>query len=343
MPNALLVWCQQRLAPYDPDPPTPKNFSKAWADGRCFVCLIHSFFPSKVPLATLRAAPPVERHRAAYRLAKELAGIADLLVAEDTVVCQDSLSIQAYLSLWPQKLDSSVKVVGGLKPGSSAKHAAAPIVKAASTSTFGDSPASSIKPSYTTKTPSKPSYTTKTPSKPSYTTKTPSKPSYSTPPKPSVTPPAAAPPPSTFTAPSYSQKPPSMPNLRPSRIAVAAAPPPHPTPPIPYQKPSQQPYHQPHHLPYLQPSFEQLYPPHDYYGEPTFIPPAAPAASPPPPPPQINRGSKPSALMEPSHALPITPPPLNRGTKPVQHLVVEDWPPPPINRSSKPHYIGLDE
>ncbi|MDP2437299.1 MAG: hypothetical protein Q8P67_16265, partial [archaeon] len=225
MPNALLVWCQQRLAPYDPDPPTPKNFSKAWADGRCFVCLIHSFFPSKVPLATLRAAPPVERHRAAYRLAKELAGIADLLVAEDTVVCQDSLSIQAYLSLWPQKLDSSVKVVGGLKPGSSAKHAATPIVKAASTPTFGDSPASSIKPSYTTKSPSyttkspsKPSYSTKTPSKPSYSTKSPSKPSYATHPKPSVTPPAA---------PSYSQKPPSMPNLRPSRIAVAAAPAPH--------------------------------------------------------------------------------------------------------------------
>ena len=113
--NALLTWCQTNIE-RTPGAPRVTNFTKSWADGMAFVYLLHAFYPTDVKIATFQQMMPVKRHQRIYDLAYELGGIPKLLEAEDTVVVQDSLSIQTYLTGWIQKLDStSVTVVGGLR------------------------------------------------------------------------------------------------------------------------------------------------------------------------------------------------------------------------------------
>src|SRR3989338_4188493 len=113
--NALLSWCQTNIE-RTPGAPRVTNFTKSWADGMAFVYLLHAFYPDQVKITTFQQMAPLLRHMRIYDLAYELGGIPKLLEAEDTVVVQDSLSIQTYLTTWLQKLDSSsVTVVGGLR------------------------------------------------------------------------------------------------------------------------------------------------------------------------------------------------------------------------------------
>ena len=113
--NALLTWCQRNIE-RTPGAPRVTNFTRSWADGMAFVYLLHAFYPEYVRIATFQQMAPMQRHHGIYDLAYELGGIPKLLEAEDTIVIQDSLSIQTYLTGWIQKLDSSsVTVMGGLK------------------------------------------------------------------------------------------------------------------------------------------------------------------------------------------------------------------------------------
>lgn len=50
--NALIKWCQERLADYKGI--EIKNFSSSWNDGLAFCALMHSYLPDKIDFETLR-------------------------------------------------------------------------------------------------------------------------------------------------------------------------------------------------------------------------------------------------------------------------------------------------
>ena len=50
--NALIKWCQERLADYKGI--EIKNFSSSWNDGLAFCALMHSYLPTKIDFESLR-------------------------------------------------------------------------------------------------------------------------------------------------------------------------------------------------------------------------------------------------------------------------------------------------
>jgi hypothetical protein len=98
--EGLLLWCQRQTKAYDNVKIT--NFAGSWKNGLAFCALLHRFGPEHIPFETLTADNPADNLALAFKVAKDVWGIEDIIDVEDITdaVRPDEKIIMTYLAMW---------------------------------------------------------------------------------------------------------------------------------------------------------------------------------------------------------------------------------------------------
>lgn len=115
--SSLLKWVQQLTQPFGV-PVT--DFSASWSDGRAFLCLMADSIGGDFDLEAAMQAPPVERLRVAFELAKRHLNIDPLLDATDVAKRPDKKSIVLYVMCMYHVIEEQHRQRFGGRPASSA-------------------------------------------------------------------------------------------------------------------------------------------------------------------------------------------------------------------------------
>lgn len=95
--NALLKWCQNKVAGYSNVDIT--NFSSSWNDGMALCALLHSYLPDKVPYDTLNPADKKQNFSIAFEAAESV-GIKTSLVSDYNIEIYHKFLRYKLMDIW---------------------------------------------------------------------------------------------------------------------------------------------------------------------------------------------------------------------------------------------------